>query len=65
AHFNGPAARGAAGRISDFYMKMGVGGPKPAKRPRPERATYLLTLNTLRFECRSTKDLPYAKGAAH
>ena len=35
-----------------------------AKRPRPERATYPLTLKTLRFECRSTENLPHAHSEA-
>ena len=42
-------------------MKMRVGGPKAAKRPRPERATYPLTLNTLRFECRCIEELQRAQ----
>ena len=40
---------------------MRVGGPKAAKRPRPERAICQLTLNTLRFECRSINDLQRAQ----
>ena len=40
---------------------MRAGGPKAAKRPRTERATYQLSLNTLRFECRSINDLQCAQ----
>jgi hypothetical protein len=50
AQSNGLAALHAALRLFAFSSKMGVGGPKAAKRPRPERATYQLSLNTLRFE---------------
>jgi hypothetical protein len=38
-------------------LRVRVGGPKAAKRPRTERATHLSTLNTLRFEGRSINDL--------
>ena len=42
---------------------MRVGGPKAAKRPRPERATSSFTLNTLSFEFRFLFDLPNAQKA--
>ena len=34
-------------------LKLRAGGPKAEKRLGPERATYQLTLNTLRFACHS------------
>jgi len=41
-------------------LKLRVGEPKAAKRPRTERAIFRSTLNALRFECLSTEDLPQA-----
>ena len=35
-------------------LRVRVGGPKAARRPRTERATYQLTLNTLRFQLTPT-----------